>query len=143
MRGVTVDCYFHDQDQGLGLHARTDFFGGFRIGPMPAGTYRFRAKTDDLPAVWTDDVTVAHGATLPIGEIRLSRPGFLAVEFRSRSGRTAEGLGLIIRDASGHYSFRRALSSDPSFRWPLVPGRHTVTVQGKGLLEQEVDHRLR
>jgi protocatechuate 3,4-dioxygenase beta subunit len=139
VRGARVGCF--RPDGSTVTSARTDFFGGFRIGPLPAGTYLLGASTDDLPRVWADDLTVAHGETLSIGEIRLRRPGFLELAFRSRSGRTAEGLAIHVRDAAGRHVLRRALPL-PSQSQPFLPGKHTVTVQGSGFeLVREVEIR--
>ncbi len=128
VRGARIQCY--RPDPPAGLRAKSGFFGGFRVGPVPAGTYRLGAQTDELPMVWTDDITVQHGETLSVGQVRLRRPGFVAFAFRSREGRTPEGLYLGVRDPDDRYSFAVTLSSEPDHRAPLVPGKHTAILRG-------------
>jgi hypothetical protein len=82
----------------------------------------------------------AGGATADIGALRLEPPGVLRTSFRSRSGRTPEGLHFSVADALGRRLVLLRLTSEPERRDLLVPGRHRLQLGGAGTgLEREVE----
>ena len=131
LRGATIQC----RGEGLTAHTQTKsgFFGGFRLGPVPAGTYRLGAAADGYPFQWFAEVEVAARDTVAAGNLRFRRPGVASVSFHSSTGQSPEGWLLSTKDADGRFVSTVRLSSDPRREVKVTAGKATVVVRREGL----------
>jgi Carboxypeptidase regulatory-like domain len=115
--------------------------GEFLVGPVPPRAYRLTIHSLDnsFPRFRTREFWLSRGQRLNLGRIKIPVHGWLACHLRSTGHiDLADLLAQIapIEDPR-NYTIHK-VDADGRGRWPLLPGRYTVTVYGGG-----IDQRMR
>jgi len=79
------------------LHTRTDAVTGkFRLGPLPAGEYRITVQANGQSDLEARPQTLAQGAEVDLGDLRLPESGTVLVRVHSKDGAPAGEVNLSI-----------------------------------------------
>ena len=125
LRGAEVFC---SVEGSVGaVRAKTGFFGGFKVGPVPPGEIKISVLADGYPWTRFPAATTSPGETVSLGDLKLKNPGHVKMSFRAWKG-TQENLALQVRDQDDEPVFTRHLSADPERRDAVNPGSHTAVV---------------
>jgi hypothetical protein len=106
--------------------AKSGFFGGVKVGPLPPGAYKLYVDADDYVRVTFGPFSVAAGETVDAGELRLPPPGFVKVAFSAEPDKSADGLALRLANSEGEVQWTVRLGTEPQYRCLAPPGRHRL-----------------
>lgn len=120
-----------------GVRTESGFFGGFRAGPAPPGEYRVAIEAEGWARTWIDNVTLKAETRLDLGELQLTRPGWLRVDFNGVPA-AREGAYFGVFDEEDRCLVAVSLSSQPQRRERLVPGRHRVVIRDRSGREEQL-----
>ena len=102
--------------------------GGFRIGPMPPGTYQLSISMEDSPNLTVPHISVEPDQLVELGEIRLEQPGNVELVFRRTDGEPLKGASAYLLS---ELKFGTVLRTEDrvTFRaGPMNPGTYTVSL---------------
>ncbi len=137
VRGASVQAVLERRPSSA--RAKSGFFGGVSIGPVPPGTYTIYASADEYPVVLLGPVHVAMGETVSLGEVKFPAPGFVKAVFVAADGRGPDGLLLRLSTERGQPEWTERLGTEPNLRRMAAPGRHRLALSGDGVATIERD----
>lgn len=92
-----------------GLHAKPSAevnaaTGEFRIGPVPAGTYRVQGSIGDHPSrrsAWSEPMVVQGGEVRDVGVVQMPESGSIALTATGPDGLPLDAHGVALEDSTG------------------------------------------